>query len=137
MAKINDTTTFPNTAPALTDHVIGTDVSDTALNADGKTVTFLLSDILALAGGGRTWQDVSGSRTAGTSYQNTTGGEIEVAVLIGGSPSATLEVSDDNSTWLTLFDGDSDAALPCTATIPDNWYYRVANSFARWHELRP
>jgi len=51
MAKINDTTTFPNTTPALDDHVIGTDVSDTGNDANGEVVTFLLSDILALAEG--------------------------------------------------------------------------------------
>lgn len=50
MARINDTTTFPNqTSPALDDHVIGTDVSDVSTSADGQTVTFRLGDILALA----------------------------------------------------------------------------------------
>lgn len=48
MVKINDTTTFPNTTPAPTDHVIGTDVSDTGNSADGEVVTFLLSDIANL-----------------------------------------------------------------------------------------
>lgn len=48
MARINNTTTFPNTTPALNDHVIGTDVSNTSNSADGETVTFLLSDIVAL-----------------------------------------------------------------------------------------
>lgn len=40
MVKINDTTTFPNTTPALTDHVPGTDVSNTTNDANGETVTF-------------------------------------------------------------------------------------------------
>lgn len=48
MAKINDTTTYPNTTPVLTDHVIGTDVSNTANDANGETVTFLLSAIKTL-----------------------------------------------------------------------------------------
>ena len=50
MAKINNTTNYPNTPPALTDHVIGTDVSDTGNSADGETVTFKLDDILKLGG---------------------------------------------------------------------------------------
>lgn len=50
MAKINDTTTYPNTTPALTDHVIGTDVSDTGNSANGEVVTFLLGDIVKLGG---------------------------------------------------------------------------------------
>lgn len=45
MAKINDTTTFPNTLPALNDHVIGTDVSDVGNSADGEVVTFKFEDI--------------------------------------------------------------------------------------------
>lgn len=48
MVKINDTTSFPNTAPALSDHVPGTDVSNTANSADGETVTFLMSAIATL-----------------------------------------------------------------------------------------
>lgn len=46
MARINNTTTFPNTAPGLGDHVIGTDVSNTSNSADGETVTFKLVQIL-------------------------------------------------------------------------------------------
>lgn len=48
MAKINDTTTYPNTTPALTDHIPGTDVSNTTNDANGETVTFTLQDILDL-----------------------------------------------------------------------------------------
>jgi len=49
MAKINNTTTFPITAPALDDIVLGTDVSDTGNSADGETVNFKLDDIRKLA----------------------------------------------------------------------------------------
>lgn len=38
--KINDTTSFPNTTPALTDHFLGTDVSNVSNSALGETVTF-------------------------------------------------------------------------------------------------
>lgn len=48
MGKINDTTTYPNTAPALTDHVPGTDVSNTTNDAAGETVTFTLQAIMDL-----------------------------------------------------------------------------------------
>lgn len=48
MAKINDTTTYPNTAPALSDHFPGTDVSNTANDANGESVTFLHSAVQAL-----------------------------------------------------------------------------------------
>ncbi len=45
MARINDTTTYPNTAPALGDYVIGTEVSDTTNSTDGEVVTFTLQAI--------------------------------------------------------------------------------------------
>ena len=45
MARINDTTTYPNTAPALGDYVIGTDVSDTTNSTDGEVVTFTMQAI--------------------------------------------------------------------------------------------
>lgn len=49
MAKINDTTTFPLTAPASGDFVIGTDISDTGNSADGEVVNFTLQSIADLA----------------------------------------------------------------------------------------
>lgn len=48
MPRLNDTTTYPNTTPALTDHVPGTDVSDTTNHAGGETVTFTLQAIMDL-----------------------------------------------------------------------------------------
>lgn len=48
MAKINDTTTYPNTAPALTDHLPMTDVSNTANDANGETVTVTLQAVMDL-----------------------------------------------------------------------------------------
>jgi len=46
MGKINDTTNYANVAPADADHVIGTDVSNTANSPNGETVTFTFSSIL-------------------------------------------------------------------------------------------
>lgn len=48
MAKINDTTIFPVTNPAVGDLVIGTDISDTGNSADGETVNFSIGDIINL-----------------------------------------------------------------------------------------
>lgn len=48
MGKINDTSTYPNTNPNRSDHIPGTDVSNTGNDANGETVTFLLSAILGL-----------------------------------------------------------------------------------------
>lgn len=47
--RINNTTTFPITAPATDDLLIGTDVSNTSNNAGGEAVNFRAGDIAALA----------------------------------------------------------------------------------------
>jgi hypothetical protein len=49
MVKVNDTTTFPITTPALDDLLFGTDVSNTSASADGETVNFTPESILNLS----------------------------------------------------------------------------------------
>jgi hypothetical protein len=53
-------------------------------------------------GWGQTWQNVSGSRSVGTTYQNTTGRPIAVAVQGTNAASARFEVSVDTVTWLNV-----------------------------------
>lgn len=96
-------------------------------------------------GWGQTWQDVSGSRTLGTSYQNTTGRPIVVAVGVFGPSSGGgqpfFQVSADNSTWINVA-WHSDAAVQTAAiVVPNGWYYRTQNmtNFSAgggWSELR-
>lgn len=94
-------------------------------------------------GVGQTWQDVSGSRSIGTSYQNTTGRSIEVSVTVVPGPSANaqpaLQVSDNNSTWVSVDRGQDGADfLHGSAIIPPGHYYRVnvGASILIWSELR-
>jgi len=107
------------------------------------TTAFVANSAIGL---GQTWQDVSGSRVAGTSYQNTTGRPIQVLATVSRSASSDYwwQVSSNGSTWLdaTLITGSAGAnpAPSFGAVIPDTWYYRV--SFATsmtvqaWLELR-
>lgn len=92
----------------------------------------------------QTWQDVSASRTEGTSYQNTTGVPIQVAVSVFGDGDSTAEwfqASSDNSTWIGLAEGvDNAGKSHSSAVIPNNWYYRIVSSSSwsvrGWSELR-
>lgn len=83
-------------------------------------------------GTGQQWYDFTSSgRTAGTSYQNTTGSPIQVITAQGAGD--YFDVSTDGSTWVQL----SQAAGSSTcAIIPNNHYYRARNGFDRWAELR-
>lgn len=98
-------------------------------------------------GSGQTWQDVTASRTEGTSYQNTTGRTITVAVSISSSAgqnfSVYMQTSTDNSTWIDMFegiDGSSDTRFSCALPVPSGSYYRVPTngiySISSWLELR-
>ena len=57
MAKIENITVYPTVLPAASDLLIATDVSD-----DNKTVTFLVSDLLAA---GTVLQDLQSVLTTG------------------------------------------------------------------------
>lgn len=88
-------------------------------------------------GVGQTWQDVGGSRSAGTSYQNTTGKPIMVAIRGNTNSTHYLQVSTNNATWVSV--GSTIAASAnMTAIIPDDHYYRLQSgaTFNGWSELR-
>lgn len=83
----------------------------------------------------QTWQDMSGSRTAGTAYQNTSGKAIHTAVQLG-TGTTYLQVSSDGVTYLSVANGNASTTVPASAIIPNNHYYKVVGSYTRWHELR-
>jgi len=98
-------------------------------------------DSLALTiGVGQTWQDVSASRSGGgTSYQNTTGKPIMVSVSTLYNGADAVEVSSDNSTWISIAQTTGDRNHPDTQQfiVPDDYYYRAnATTIYIWAELR-
>lgn len=104
MAKINDTTTFPNTLPALNDHVIGTDVSDVGNSADGEVVTFKFEDIFDIIP--NPVQYISQQRANPATISNLGNFEgVEIDGVWGvntadfGSAALKIEFSDDGVNW--------------------------------------
>ena len=89
-------------------------------------------------GVGQTWQDFTGSRVRGTSYQNTTGRPIMVSVSVdGGSTPAVFEVSIDNVTWVQV--GNTTTQFGSfNIVVPSGSYYRAtgSDSLGNWAELR-
>lgn len=102
----------------------------------------LRSAILSLIGGlaigeGQSWQDVTGSRSAGASYQNTTGKPIQVAIRLNVGPAGAVQVSSDNSNWVTIGVSNTDAFANVSFIVPNNHYYRLTGVTAgTWSELR-
>ena len=80
----------------------------------------------------QTWQDMTASRAANTSYQNTTGKPIEVVIHANGS--WTAEVSDDAATWVKT--GKFDFQNVCAFIVPNGHYYRINGAFTSWSELQ-
>jgi hypothetical protein len=88
-------------------------------------------------GVGQTWQNVGGARVPdGTSYQNTTGRPIMVAVTRGLADGETVgQASVDNSTWVTVARCGNFQAI--SFIVPPGHYYRVTGgNLSFWSELR-
>lgn len=94
--------------------------------------------VAALAiGVGQTWQDMTASRSIGTTYQNTTGRPIQVVMVTnysGGNP----QVSPDGTTWMNVGVGGSQESIQTYVIVPNGWRYRLngAANIAHWMELR-
>lgn len=86
-------------------------------------------------GDGQTWQNMSGSRTAGTTYTNNTGRTIFVSVELGQNAGYGFELYI-GSTWVELQRGDGGAPLGWQGAIPNGQQYRVVGGFGKWYELR-
>lgn len=94
-------------------------------------------------GVGQTWQDVSGSRTFSTSYQNTTGKPIMVSITGVSAAGQDIQVSTDNATWVKV--GQEGRTVSATNypwgtqfIVPNGHYYRVngTTTILSWSELR-
>lgn len=87
-------------------------------------------------GPGQTWQSVTGSRAHSTSYQNTTGRAIEVAISYDNA-NVQIQVSTNGSTWVTVISGSGGSATKCAVIVPKGHYYRLNGSVTifSWSEL--
>lgn len=85
-------------------------------------------------GYGQTWQDVTGSRVAATTYTNSTGKPIQV--LISASQNLTNAVMTIAGTGLTLLTTANSTSSLVSAVIPTGATYSFGSAFAKWSELR-
>lgn len=106
----------------------------------GAVATITNRDGMPIAG--KQWTDLTGSRAFGTIYQNTTGYEIDISVVIlfGSAGDCTLEIDtvtppvvdvarDNGNTWRATQ----------SASIPAGAYYRITatdSTITSWAEKR-
>jgi len=90
-------------------------------------------------GYGQTWQDVTGSRAIGTTYTNSTGKAIFLAVSAVGGANTHIGITVNGVQ--TIFGGYNSATLSAPSTsliIPAGATYSVQSATAlnKWFELR-
>jgi hypothetical protein len=89
-------------------------------------------------GVGQTWQDVTASRSPGTTYTNTTGRSIQLMILVADSGSDGITFTING---ITLSRGNlpNQGADYISLIIPSGSTYRLvvgSNSITKWLELR-
>jgi len=112
--------------------------SATAVPSQQSVKAYVDAAIAAIAvpGVGQTRTDVSGSRTIGVSYQNTTGKPIFVNILTTGL--GYFETSANGSTWTRLAQTGGNYDRQAASLVMNNEYYRMngGTSSIYWVELR-
>jgi len=124
--------------------------SDLYCDHDGNNC-FAASTTAAMVNGGGSgggsawgqWQDLTGSRSSGATYQNTTGGPLMVAVTYhafdnNNAPSYQFQVSTDGSNWIKIGQqGERWTNHSWFVPVPAGQYYRITghNGVLSWAEL--
>lgn len=91
----------------------------------------------AVIGVGQTWQDVKASRAIGTTYTNSTGKPIEVAITTTQTSSPTIVVN--GISILTNADNVGGVIVGLSCIIPNGATYSLSNAggtITYWFELR-
>lgn len=114
-------------------------IAGTLDNLDGAFMTPRnVSDTLnaRVLGMGQTLVNVTGSRSSGVTYQNTTGRPITATITSTGDNNQ-MQQSNDGVNWIVMGVGSGNSGEKNTVTliIPDGGYYRAFN-FLYWIELR-
>lgn len=114
-----------------------------ALGTSGQVITSDGTDVvwddISGIGSGQEWHLMTGSRSAGTNYQNTTGKPIMVNIhgyRAGGS--GGIDVSTDGVTWIWVCDQTaSSGGANATAIVQPGYYYRLraGSTIYNWMEL--
>ena len=86
-------------------------------------------------GVGQTWQDMSATRTVGTTYTNSTGKPIQAMITLGSNSSYNVQLLL-GGTFTEVFTGSGNARLVFQGIIPDGVSYRANGAYVSWFELR-
>ncbi len=110
------------------------------VNAEGQ-VTSATTAAITIAdpiGVGQTWQSLTGSRSLGTTYTNTTGRPIQVTASVQNTASAVVGgVTIFNSYTVSCCGVPQISFFPLSFIVPNGTTYKISGSgLAVWAELR-
>ena len=117
-------------SPALTTPDLGTPSALVGTNITGTS-----NALVAGIGVNQTWTDVTTSRTAGTTYTNSTGKPIQVLVTISVSTQTFYFYINNVAAARIGNNGYIDYA-PFSVIIPNGVTYKVDGGVLTWWELR-
>lgn len=117
-------------------------VIEIATNAEVQTGTDTVKAVTpsgllsAVIGLGQTWQDVTGSRVAGTTYTNSTGKPkfIIISTTITNSTS-TFFINDINYCEIAFNTTTPIVRVPISAIVPVGATYKLTGTIYKWSEL--
>ena len=126
-----------------TTQVLSAGSSGQVLTSDGTDVSWTTPVTPAAGvGDGQQWYNMTGSRSIGSSYQNTTGRAIMVSVATTISTEVYLQVSTNGSSWVNIgtlggHGGINDSGAS-QAIVPAGHYYKATGglNIKAWAELR-
>jgi hypothetical protein len=131
--NVTGTLTTSGTTTLATGSTLTASPSATDSSTKIATTAFVTASAL---GYNQTWQDVTASRTSGTTYTNSTGKPIMVAISVNYGGSLTIAVSGvtvltSGSSTPSYYDQQASTIL-----VPPSATYVVTGSILRWTELR-
>lgn len=121
--------------------------TSSGLNASALTGTLPALDGSALTGVasigvGQTWQDLTSSRALGTTYTNSTGSPIMIAIVVNNTATTNskAKITVDGVEVTRTYAYASGVYTPMYAIVPDGVTYVATNvsntTLNRWTELR-
>jgi hypothetical protein len=130
-----------NGTSALSGNLVAPSTSGNVLTSNGTTWTSAAIPQTGL-GAGQTWQNVTGSRSAGTTYTNSTGKPIVASISVSRtSDVARVDLYVDSILVASAWTGSSSIEQRAfvTTVIPNGSTYSISGlsgSLSNWAELR-
>jgi len=141
LGNVSGGTAVPTAVPIVgtsgvlkNDDALGT--SDTQGATQGNIKAYVDSITIGV---NQTWQSMASSRAASTSYQNTTGKPIMVAIKnsnLGAGKQVQVSTDNFSSNSVQLGSQGNQENSEFFFIVPNNHYYKYTGSFALWVELR-